>query len=1097
MRYLLVLLIAFSITSCSTTKQPFLANGISSDFESRPQKKLVESLYLIGDTGDPNNGENDVLPALQRMLNQETKAASIVFLGDQIYPVGLPKKGAKNRSQAEQILNPQLDILKDFQGKAYFIPGERDWKDQQEKGLKAVKRQEEYVESYFSEKNKVRFYPNDGCADPKLVKITKDLVYLFLDTQWWLQNWDDEKKINQGCEIKSKYDLLEVIKENLTEHKNDEVVVFMHHPIYSNGNHGGRFSWKDHLFPFAETGNVSIPLPVLGSLFIVGRNITGLKQDIPNRHYQELMGGIEKIAQGLSMNVLFASAHDNGLQHFSSGKLQYVVSGSGSRTHFIGKGGDANFAYEARGFSRVLFYEDFETWLEFYAVPSSSKNAKLVYRTRIRAPRPGSTPEEKKYPPISKTDTVVAANSSFEANNFKGFMMGDQYREIWMTPVQAELIDLETKFGGLEPIKKGGGMSSNSLRMQKQDGKQYILRSINKDYRKLVPPGLSTQVLIDILQDQNSASHPYGALVIPTLSKAAGVYYTDPQLVFLKHQTGLGNYNSQFPEELYLLEQRPSGDWGDADQFGRSDKIIGYTDLLANLREKKTYFIDQQWVCKSRLFDLFLHDWDRHDDQWRWATFKEEEQTICRPIPRDRDQAFYKFQGLVPGYIATFLARQLKTMQEEVKDVRHLAFNARYFDRYFMNALEWSDWQKAVQHLQDRLTDEVIDEAMKTFPIETQGVYDQELGKKLKARRDNMLAYAKELYDYQAKEVEITGTDHKDIFEISTTSTGDTKVRVWVQRKEKGDLLKYERTFYPHETKEVRLYGLRDKDQFIIKGDSKNSIQIRIIGGDGMDQVTNETGGRKVKVYDASEGVDMQGPRLLDKTSDDVGVNEYNRRGFNYNTSFPFVTFGYTPDDGFWLGGSYSWVTHGWRKTPYQAKQKIGFSIAPNSRRAIQASYSGHFPNVLGQLGFIPSIDFSVPYYENYFGLGNDTPESNERRAFNWVRLEAFSFAPLWQFDFKDRRSLFQFGPIFETYKIKNSEGRVSEDDIIGFTADEFDRRNFLGAKMHLASGFVDDQNFPSNGFKFTGDFSYLNTLNNAEDVYSLDASVQFYVTLN
>ena len=113
-------------------------------------------------------------------------------------------------------------------------------------------------------------------------------------------------------------------------------------------------------------------------------------------------------------------------------------------------------------------------------------------------------------------------------------------------------------------------MASNSLRMEKENGKQYILRSIKKDYTKLVPPGFENLKLINIMADQNSASHPYNALIIPRLSQAAGVFYTNPKLVYLKHQRGLGNYKSQFPEELYLLEERPSGDWSDAEQFGRS-----------------------------------------------------------------------------------------------------------------------------------------------------------------------------------------------------------------------------------------------------------------------------------------------------------------------------------------------------------------------------------------------------------------------------------------------------------------------------------------------------------------------------------------------
>jgi hypothetical protein len=37
---------------------------------------------------------------------------------------------------------------------------------------------------------------------------------------------------------------------------------------------------------------------------------------------------------------------------------------------------------------------------------------------------------------------------------------------------------------------------------------------------------------------------------------------------------------------------------------------------------------------------MLIGDWDRHDDQWRWAAFDEGKQTVFKAIPRDRDQAF-------------------------------------------------------------------------------------------------------------------------------------------------------------------------------------------------------------------------------------------------------------------------------------------------------------------------------------------------------------------------------------------------------------------------------------------------------------------------
>src|SRR5207245_4245986 len=55
----------------------------------------------------------------------------------------------------------------------------------------------------------------------------------------------------------------------------------------------------------------------------------------------------------------------------------------------------------------------------------------------------------------------------------------------------------------------------------------------------------------------------------------------------------------------------------------------------------------------ARLLDLFVGDWDRHAAQWRWARLDEGDARLWRPIPRDRDQAFSKLDGLLP-WLAPF-----------------------------------------------------------------------------------------------------------------------------------------------------------------------------------------------------------------------------------------------------------------------------------------------------------------------------------------------------------------------------------------------------------------------------------------------------------
>lgn len=1058
-------------------------------------KEIEHTLYLIGDSGEMDDEQarsNYVVDGMVSMMNMNDYNSSVVFLGDNVYPIGLvDQRDSVKRKKGEDILYAQLNPLKNYVGETYMIPGNHDWNKDKKGGLQSVIRQEAFVESEFGKK--IKFYPNMGCGDPEVVKINKEVVYIFIDSQWWLQKWKQEKQINEGCEITSRGDFLARMEELFLKYKNKEIICMLHHPIKSNGNHGGYFSLKQHVFPLAELG-VWLPLPIIGSIYPIYRQATGSIQDNTHIRNQNLTKGLESLAQKHRINVVFASGHEHGLEFYESSKIKYIVSGSGSKTSYIQSGGEASYARQARGFARLLFYSDFESWLEFYTLSETQRTPQLEYRVQLRTARAGTAEDDEIYPKLTQKDTLFAANDAFKAGAFKKAMLGEQYRDMWATPVKAPLIDLETQYGGLTPIKKGGGMSSNSLRMQHESGKQYILRSIRKDYRKLVPEGYENLRLLDIMKDQNSASHPYGALAIPTLSKAANVYYTEPKLVFLKHQKGLGNYNKLFPEELYLLEERPSGDWSDDPKFGNAREIIGYTDLLKTLRKKKNHFVDQKWVLKSRIFDLLIHDWDRHDDQWRWAKFKDKDRTFYRPIPRDRDQAFYKFVGFIPTIVSAFLLKKFKTMKHDVKDVKNLSFNAKHFDRYFLNELEWDEWEPIIEALQSNITDDIIEEAMNQIPEEVREIDNAHIISMLKSRRSKLKDVGNKLYRYLAKEVEIIGTDNIDHFKINYISDGHVQVQYYVELKDKTLVLKYDRTFYSDETDEIRLYGLRGEDTFTTSGVVQPQIKLTVIGGEDNDVVHNTTPFKGLDVYDSSAGIQIKG-QAYDNTSNDYTINEYNRNGFQYNSGLPLLNFGNTQDDGWWIGGGYSWTNRHWRKLPYSSKNLISFSIAPGSQNAFQIELRTERIDVIGKLDIIAAGEANFPRYENYFGLGNNSINPQRELTFNWVKLQSVTAQYLAKANINNS-SFIKFGPIFQSHDINRTDGRVSTDEIIGFEEQELDRRNYLGVRIAPHFEHIDNKTFPTNGISFHAEFNYLKELDRNESITEFDISATTYIRL-
>src|SRR5690606_11407486 len=110
-------------------------------------------------------------------------------------------------------------------------------------------------------------------------------------------------------------------------------------------------------------------------------------------------------------------------------------------------------------------------------------------------------------------------------------------------------------------------------------------------------------------------------------------------------------------------------------------------------------------------------------------------------------------------------------------------------------------------------------------------------------------------YKFLAREVDITGSDKRERFEVTRLDSGHVRVDVFKLSKE-GEIKQrfYHRVFRYHETEEIRLYGRGGDDQFDVKGKVSRSILVRIIGGGGDDQLHDESNvsgwNKKTWLYD-------------------------------------------------------------------------------------------------------------------------------------------------------------------------------------------------------------------------------------------------------
>jgi hypothetical protein len=953
------------------------------------------TVYLIGDAGEPMATSSTMKQALAHHIQLARHPASILFLGDNIYPKGLPNKSEPNYEDAITILNAQVNWVKDLNVPVYFIPGNHDWERGGKHGWDRILNQQRLIDSL---KNPfIHFFPKEGCAGPVEISLSANATLVIIDTQWFLHPWDKPEK-ESGCEAESSADILLALSDILYRNRNKQIIIAAHHPIITYGEHGGVYRLKDHLLPLtALHKNLIVPLPGIGSIYPLYRKIVGNIQDTAHPRYKQFSKSIETLIKDYP-GTIYASGHEHALEYIIKDSVVYIVSGSGIKTTYVKKKGYAQFAKGVTGFARITFTEAGDQTTEFFQVDQQNPTGKMLWSTTQNAPMrmkeiPGDKPGNTSWP----TTVRVRASEQYKASKSKSRWLGKNYRKEWETEIDVPVFNISREKGGLAILQKGGGMQTRSLRLQDSLGREWLLRSIEKYPENAVPEVLRKTFAEDLVQDQISAAHPYGALVVAPLADAAGIYHTNPKLVFIPDDPNLGIYQREFANRLALFEARPDGDARSVEHFGNSKKIISTTKVLEKLRKDNDNQVDQEFVLRSRLFDMWIGDWDRHDDQWRWATFEKEKGEVYRPIPRDRDQVFFVNEGRIPKiWSRKWALPKFEGFDEEINWASGLSFNARYFDRSFLTSLREEQWIRIATDLQRKLTDEVIENAIKQWPPAIFELHGEHIIRVLKKRRADLVHYAKSHYLFLSKEVDIVGSDKHELFEVNVLPTGDVHVIVHKTNKEGEQQTElYNRVFKHSETKEIRLYGLDGNDAFIVTGTTKSKIRIRIVGGEGEDQVKNEPGRTtRTLVYDVP-GTIMQG-KVRDKTSDALDVNQYDRKAFQYDRLAPLVYGNFNPDDGLFIGGGALYQTHGFRKTPFKQRHMVLASMAPLTN-SYNFTYRGDFTQAIGTWNAELNIDIKAPnFVNNFFGMGNETvfdqqideqPGINARRAIDYYRF--------------------------------------------------------------------------------------------------------------
>lgn len=321
-----------------------------------PPAELTLSLFLIGDAGNPRLAGDPVLRELARQGRAAPRASAIVFLGDNLYPAGMPAAGAPEREEMERRLDAQLDVVRESGLKTYFVPGNHDWARMGRDGWDAVRREEDFIRARG--KGLASQSPGGGCPGPAVVDLGSSLRLLLIDTQWWLQKPGYPKPRDPGstCPEHSETDVTTRLAKLLASTGGRFAIVAGHHPLATAGEHGGHFPVTTHVFPLRGLVKwLWLPLPVLGSIYPIARANGITSQDLSGGANERMRAALET-AMAAHPPLLFAAGHEHALQVFRGPVAKYtIVSGAGIAEHEGAVGWNDNTLYASSqpGFMRL------------------------------------------------------------------------------------------------------------------------------------------------------------------------------------------------------------------------------------------------------------------------------------------------------------------------------------------------------------------------------------------------------------------------------------------------------------------------------------------------------------------------------------------------------------------------------------------------------------------------------------------------------------------------------------------------------------------------------------------------------------------------
>ena len=324
--------------------------------KAQEAEKPTFRLYLIGDAGEDDTTESTLLDLKQKLL-EDTNSA-VIFLGDNCYRNAMygllpfEVKGYDGSKIAKARVMSQLSILKNYQGSAYFIPGNHDWWNYTNLryGKRALALEEQFIEKYLRDSSKVKngantFLPDNGSFGPEFREFNNNKTrVIFLDSYRLILEEGSSRQ--DSTLLKLFYSNLQrMLREGTAKHQ--KIVVVAHHPIHAKGKHSIPLAAWETLVRRLADANTNYPP--------YNKMATHLDSLLKEQHHPD---------------IYYVAGHEHSLEYFFNDSLHYLVSGAGSKVDSVDYKETVKeneyFIWNQEGFFEIEFYGRYERVLMYH-----------------------------------------------------------------------------------------------------------------------------------------------------------------------------------------------------------------------------------------------------------------------------------------------------------------------------------------------------------------------------------------------------------------------------------------------------------------------------------------------------------------------------------------------------------------------------------------------------------------------------------------------------------------------------------------------------------------------------------------------------------